>query len=341
MISPTSISSRLWPILKGALLGALLALAACSVEKAEREIDRSNPMNLDPRPMARGLGPNLEGRWKDLWPYATVELTSDGAGRYTGRLIEANPRCGLDEPGGEVLRGRLDDEGIFSGEFLVCASIQCAGVDSRWIYFMALATSDANGFAGAVAPTALPGCNALFRGIPLQATREAFQPQRQARPRAEQPSALAAALAQQDEAPPALAAEPPPPAAPFRASTTSVALRPEVSSRPPAISAQPKPKVLSPPRQQPCKTSSKKGYVDILLPAGEELSIRVDGKSHTFTPGKAPYKRVLPAGQHTIVLKQTTVLSQEDPLEPSQNTIESTRSVCVEAGKTVSVDFRK
>lgn len=144
-------------------------LAACldiAGEDISLKVDRSNTLDLA---LARSEpAPSLEGLWNTLWP--KLELSRDATGRYTGRLMEPNVRCGY-ERGEEVLRGHLDDDGVFSGEVLVCAASQCPGVAARWIYFMALVDRDGSRFVGAIAPTSHEGCNALFRGMPLSGLR--------------------------------------------------------------------------------------------------------------------------------------------------------------------------
>lgn len=158
------------------LLGALacpLALAACSGASegtAAVQVDRSNTLDFQQR---AGRTPSLEGRWNALWPQMQIERGA--AGLYIGRLVEPNARCGF-ERGAEVLRGRVDADGVFSGEVLVCATAQCPGVGARWIYFMALVERDASRFVGAIAPTAYEGCNAMFRGLSLVGTREKATP---------------------------------------------------------------------------------------------------------------------------------------------------------------------
>lgn len=156
-------------------LGTLMCslwLTACSDvpgATATLKVDRSNTLDF-----SRGHPvPSLEGRWNAVWP--KVQIARDATGLYTGRLVEANARCGY-ERGEEVLRGRVDADGIFSGEALICATGHCPGVSAKWIYFMALVEADANRFVGAVAPTAYEGCNAMFRGLPMSGIRDKSDP---------------------------------------------------------------------------------------------------------------------------------------------------------------------
>ena len=155
-----------------ALIPAMICswvLAACADiagEDIALKVDRSNTLDFA---LARPAQPiSLEGLWNTVWP--KLQLSRDATGRYTGRLMEPNVRCGYDR-GEEVLRGHLDSDGVFSGEVLVCAASQCPGVAARWIYFMALVDRDGSRFVGAIAPTAHEGCNALFRGMPLSGLR--------------------------------------------------------------------------------------------------------------------------------------------------------------------------
>lgn len=112
---------------------------------------------------------SLDGVWES--PLQKMALAEVKAGGYIGRLVQSDP-CGL-SVGDEVLRGHLDENGVFSGEIRVCTDPVCPDASPRWLYFLALASEDGSSLQGAVAPTAYLGCDKLFRGFQLDAAKAA------------------------------------------------------------------------------------------------------------------------------------------------------------------------
>lgn len=259
-----SLTHKFWKNLSGWFVCSLMFIA-CS-DAADQaillKVDRSTTLDLQ----EVGKLSTLEGRWKSR---GSMQIVKGAMGRYTARALDANPQCGV-EPDDEVLRGRLDDSGILSGEILVCANTQCPGIAPRWIYFMALVAQDANSFVGAIAPTAHEGCNPMFRGMPLEAVREKEEPRKPDHV----PSEILLPSDDGQVAKPASA----------------------------QIGQNPQPRGTE---SKACKTSSKKGTLKVTLPASSNASVAIDGKVQgklQGTKGTKSLTRELAAGEHTVTL---------------------------------------